>query len=240
MKMKRVGKSAPDKLHSEGLQGRRASHWRSSLPAAFGSSILSLLHRSWKIETVGLENLEDLMSSQERILVVFWHGKYLPFFTILRDRDACIFSSRSLRGEVIAGICRRFGHHCLTIPDHAGEEALHLMREALAGRKMAAMVPDGPLGPYHQVKHGVIRLASDLGMILLPASAAARPKLVLTRRWDRMEIPLPFSRVRLVIGAPIAIHRDLGGHPIDWWEERVREELKAVGEEAEAGLHQRR
>jgi hypothetical protein len=237
--MKRAGTSQPGQSRPEDLYGRRTKHWRSSLLAAFASFVLSLLHRSWKTETVGLEHLENLLGSQERILVVFWHGKYLPFFTILRDRGACIFSSRSLRGEVIGGICRRFGHHCLTIPGHTGEGALHLMREALTGRKMAALVPDGPLGPYHQVKHGVIRLAADLGMTLLPASAAARPRLVLTRRWDRMEIPLPFSRVRLDIGEPIAIPGDLGGHSIEWWEEHVRDALEAVGEKAEAGLKQR-
>jgi hypothetical protein len=98
------------------------------------------------------------------------------------------------------------------------------------------MVPDGPLGPARQVKHGVIRLAADLGMILLPASAAARPRLVLARRWDRMELPLPFSRIRLTIGPPIVIPRDLGGHSIAWWEEGVREALEAAGKEAEAGL----
>jgi hypothetical protein len=234
--MKRADKPGPGQAHPQGLHGRRARQWGSSLLAAFASSILGLLHRSWKVETVGLEHLENPMRSQERILVVFWHGKYIPFFTILRDRGACIFSSRSLRGEVIAGICRRFGHHCLTIPGHAGERALHLMREALAGRKMAALVPDGPMGPYHQVKHGVIRLAADLGMVLLPASAADRPKFVLTRRWDRMELPLPFSRVRLTIGRPIVIPRDLGGRSIEWWERQVREALEAVGEEAEAGL----
>jgi lysophospholipid acyltransferase (LPLAT)-like uncharacterized protein len=238
--MKRAGKSEPGQSRPEDLYERRTRHWRSSLLAAFCSFVLSLLHRSWKTETVGLEHLENLMGSQERILVVFWHGKYLPFFTILRDRGACIFSSRSLRGEVIAGICRHFGHHCLTIPGYTGDEALHLMREDLTGRKMAAMVPDGPLGPYHQVKHGVIRLAADLGMTLLPASAAARPRLVLTRRWDRMEIPLPFSRVRLVIGPPVAVPRDLGGYSIAWWEQRVGDALETAGEEAEEGLFRRK
>jgi hypothetical protein len=236
MKRKRSGKSEPGQARLGGPSDRRERPWRVYLLAFFGSSILSLLHRSWQTETVGLENLENLLGSQERILVVFWHGKYLPFFTLLRDRGACIFSSRSFRGEVIAGICRRFGHHCLTIPVRKGEGALDLMRGALAGRKMAAMVPDGPGGPYHQVKHGVIRLAADLGMTLLPASAAARPRLVLTRRWDRMEIPLPFSRVRLTIGPPIVIPRDLGGHSIDWWEECVRDALESAGEAAEAGL----
>lgn len=209
------------------------------LLASLASSLLSLLHRSWQTETIGLENMEDLLGRQERILVVFWHGKYLPFFTLLRDRGACIFSSRSLRGEVIAGICRRFGHHCLTLPGHTGEEALQLMRTALGERKMAALVPDGPTGPYHHVKSGVIRLAAGLGMTLLPASAASSRKLVLTRRWDRMEMPLPFARIRLVIGEPIVVPGDLGGHPIGWWAERVREALESAGEEAEAGLDQK-
>ena len=68
--------------------------------------------------------------------------------------------------------------------------------------------------------------------------AAARPRLVLIRRWDRMEIPLPFSRVRLVFGEPIVIPGDFGGHSIERWKKRVRDALESAGEEAEAGFDQ--
>jgi len=218
--------------------GRRRQRLSRSV-AFFCSVILSLLHRSWRTEVVGLENLENPLRRDERVLVVFWHGKYVPFFTILRGRGACIFASRSFRGEVICDICRHFGHHCLTIPERGGGETSERMREALAGRQLAALVPDGPRGPYHRVKPGVVRLAADLGMTLLPASAVARPRLALVRRWDRMEIPLPLSRVQLVFGRPIAVPRDLGGQGAGWWQQHLGEALEAAGERAEAGLDRR-
>lgn len=233
----RSGQPVPD--HQPGPEGRigqRARQWAARFLALLGVSLLSLLHRSWKTEVAGLDRLENLLRSGRRVLVVFWHGKYIPFFTIFRGRGACIFTSQSFRGEIICGICRHFAHHCLTIPDHGGEGTLSLLRKALEGRQLAAIVPDGPRGPYHRVKPGVIRLAADIGLTLLPASVAAHPCLVLMRRWDRMEIPLPFSRVRLNIGMPVVIPGDLGGHSIGWWEEHLGEALETAGEQAEAGL----
>lgn len=228
-------KHRTDSSGPEGSPAGQRKSWGARLLALFCSAILGLLHRSWRAEVVGLENLENLLSRDERVLVVFWHGKYIPFFTILRDRGACIFASRSFRGEVICDICRHFGHHCLTIPEGGGGEVSLRMREALAGRQLAALVPDGPRGPYHRVKPGAIRFAADLGMTLLPVSSAARPRFALVRRWDRMEIPLPLSRVRLVFGMPIAVPRDLGGRAVGWWQQHLAEALEKAGEQAEAG-----
>jgi hypothetical protein len=37
----------------------------------------------------------------------------------------------------------------------------------------------------------------------------SRRKIVLNRRWDRLELPLPFTRVCLVFGDPIKVPSDL-------------------------------
>jgi lysophospholipid acyltransferase (LPLAT)-like uncharacterized protein len=199
-------------------------------------AILGLLHRSWRREAAGLDRLDGLIEEGERVLVTFWHGKYLPLFTMLQGRQGCTFSSRSLRGEVIREICRRFGYECLAIPEHAGDQALSLMLEALQGKQLAALAPDGPRGPRHAVKRGALQLASELGMVLLPVSFASRRPWIMTRRWDRMELPLPFTRVCLVVGAPIRLPAGLSLEDIEEWRLRLREGLEKATALAEERL----
>lgn len=207
-----------------------------SLPAAFGASLLGLLHRSWEVKTTGLERLDDLLGQGKPVLVIFWHGKYLPLFPLLQGRGACVFASQSLRGEIICALCRRFGHHCFTLDEQIAFQSLATLRQALARSPLAALVPDGPRGPYHQVKPGLIRLCGELCLTLLPASVTAHPRLVLKHRWDRMEVPWPYARVSLAFGAPLEIPRDLDHPSLQMWADRVREALEAADAQASARL----
>lgn len=199
-------------------------------------AVLQTLNRSWRIETAGLERFDAMLGQGERVLVAFWHGKYLPLFTIMQGRQGCIFASRSFRGEVICGICCRLGYQCVKIPEHAGDRALALMHEALADHQLAGIAVDGPLGPYHVVHRGAIQLAADLGMALIPACFAASRRKVLAKRWDRMEIPLPFTRLGLAFGEPMRIPNDLGNLSFQEWQARLHDALEAADRRAQSML----
>ncbi len=213
---------------------------RTRFLAWLGSLILSLLQRCWRTEIIGLERLEQVLARNQKAVVVFWHGGYLPLFTLLQGRGGCVFVSRSRRGEVICGICRRFGYECVQVPEHAGAQALELMCSKMSHHSLAGLAVDGPRGPYHLVKPGAIRLASSLGASLLPVAAASRRSWVLRRRWDRMAIPLPFSRICLVVGPPLTVEPALGGEPVAAWTGRLHEALEEAGRRAKQGLEGQR
>jgi hypothetical protein len=40
--------------------------------------------------------------------------------------------------------------------------------------------------------------------VVVPMAAACSSKWVLSRTWDRFEIPRPFSRIAIVLGAPLS------------------------------------
>ena len=69
----------------------------------------------------------------------------------------------------------------------------------------AAFAVDGPRGPRERAKPGAARTAELGGAALLPVSSAACRSIVLKRTWDRFELPLPFSRVVVVVGAPLDV-----------------------------------
>ncbi|MDX1377160.1 MAG: DUF374 domain-containing protein, partial [Burkholderiales bacterium] len=198
------------------------------LIAALWAAALRLQALGWRKRLAGVERIGALRDAGVGIIAVFWHGKYVPLFALLRAPGAVVFTSRSFRGDVISALCRRLGFRAVELPPEGGEAALAAMRRALEQARAGAIAVDGPQGPYHEVKRGALELASQLGYVLLPVSAAARRARVAASRWDRMEFPRPFTTVRLEVGEPIAVPRELDEAALQAWSERVREALEAI------------
>ena len=190
---------------------------------------------TWRLETEGRDKFDRLVKDGDRFILCFWHGKYVPVLTVMRGIDGCVFTSATRRGDVIAQIGRDFGFRCTQIPDRGGHKSLRRMEAALSEVRVAGIAVDGPLGPYHQVKQGVIRLASRLGFLLLPVSVDAHRKCVLKKRWDLMEIPSLFTKVCLVIGDPIAVPTSLGPKGISHCSSELGQALESLDAKA-AGL----
>jgi hypothetical protein len=173
---------------------------------------MRLFFATWRKHATGMGPVDEARAHRQKMMLCFWHGKYLPIIVLmwwqwiaLRGQTACVFTSRSARGEVIAEICRRFGLECVLIPDLGQKRSYALMHAALARHDYGVIAVDGPLGPARKVKQGAIRLASDLGYALVPVSMHAERRLVIARRWDRMEIPWPGTRLGLALAPPIAV-----------------------------------
>jgi lysophospholipid acyltransferase (LPLAT)-like uncharacterized protein len=215
------------------------SRLRTHVLGWFWGIVLRLLAASWRKQFIGLPALDDLLSVRRPGVVAFWHGKYLPLLVLLRNRDVRVFTTVSKRGDVIEAISRGFGYSTTQLPDNAPAHALRLLQRALSTAPPAAIAVDGPLGPYHMVKHGMIKAAARLGCPLLPVSVAARRTLVRHDRWDQMEVPLPFTRVCIALGKTIWIPSNESGHDLPHWAARLAAELDAATRLAEqrVGIH---
>jgi lysophospholipid acyltransferase (LPLAT)-like uncharacterized protein len=202
----------------------------------YSSLALRLLSATWRMDTEGLGNLDERLATREKVIAVFWHGKYYSLLPLLRNRDACVFTSVSYRGAVIADILRRFGYIGVQLPDHGGDLSLDIMRTTLKEHRAAAIAVDGPLGPYHVVHRGAVQLASELGHSIIPLSIASSRKVVLSERWDNFEMPRMFSRIQLVVGEPIHIPPDLDASALDHWIATVHQVLNNMDQRANALL----
>lgn len=191
------------------------------------------LHRlSWRIHIEGREHFDQLCDKEKRSLLCFWHGKYIPIFPILEGHEAWVVTNQSKRGTIIAEICRNLGYQTVQLPDQTRRDTLSYLEKALAEAYIVGTAVDGPLGPRNRVKSGVIRLGSTLGFDLLPVSVDSRRKIVLHRRWDRMEIPLPFTTVHLVFGEPIEVPSSLRNGQIRELSEHLAREISKLDERA--------
>jgi lysophospholipid acyltransferase (LPLAT)-like uncharacterized protein len=83
----------------------------------------------------------------------------------------------------------------------AARRLLAVIRELQKG-KATYLAPDGPDGPSHIPKEGILHIAQRSNSLILPG-AAYTTTCYRRKRWDRYAIPLPFSRITAVLGEPI-------------------------------------
>lgn len=195
--------------------------------------VLRLRHLSWRKQGEEAGLLDRLTAEGKRYIAVCWHGKYIPLFSLLAGRRACVFASLSFRGQVIAEICRRFGYDCVLLPTNEARLSRKLIHEALRSHEAAAMAVDGPLGPYHRVKRGALDIGATLGFVLVPVSASGRRRRIMAERWDRREIPRLFTRVALTVGEPISVPSRLGAGDVSALKRQVHDALEALGRRAD-------
>lgn len=86
--------------------------------------------------------------------------------------------------------------------DRGGSEALAaLIQHARTGAPVYFAV-DGPRGPRNHVRRGVAQLAVEADAAVLVAVALPVRRWILTKTWDRFQIPRPFARIDVFFGEP--------------------------------------
>jgi hypothetical protein len=138
----------------------------------------------------------------------FWHGQQFALLRWARGRRLAALVSRSRDGSLVAAALERLGVRAVRgSSSRGGAFGLRALVRSLRQGEGAAFALDGPKGPRGLVRadggRAGVAVAAELGRgVVVPLASAARSKLVL-RSWDRFELPLPFSRVVVVLGAPI-------------------------------------
>lgn len=212
---------------------------RRRVAAAFltGSAIAALLglwSLTWRKDISELAKLDRHLSKGDHLVAVFWHGKYFSLFALAKGLKATVLTTRSFRGDVIAHICRWFGYRPIQVEHGVETHALAHLEDDLSSNHamLAAIAIDGPRGPAHHPKAGALRIASDLGFRLIPISVSGTPRHVVEKRWDRHEIPLPFAKVRIAVGNPFDVPKDLALEKLPEWQQRLRDCIEATDRDA--------
>jgi hypothetical protein len=116
----------------------------------------------------------------------------------------------------------------------AARRLLELIRQMKQGKHLY-LNPDGPDGPSHEPKRGVVFIARKTGALIVPAATFTATGFRIPR-WDRYVVPLPFSRISLVLEEPLEVppEADLEGARV-MLRERLNEVERAAEEMYRAG-----
>lgn len=168
----------------------------------------------WKLD--GMEHIAPCATGQV-LTVAFWHER-LPLMPMLwvtarragivRQARVHVLVSQHRDGRFIGSVMRRFDMDLVFGSSRRGGAAsVRTALPLLAGGDFLVITPDGPRGPRRVAAPGVAQIAALSGVPVLPCAAQTLRRRVL-RSWDRMVVPLPFSRGVLVCLPPIAVPRD--------------------------------
>ena len=195
--------------------------------------MIQLLARTWRWEIHGYEHYTSLKERTSSIIYAFWHGRILAATYFWRNRGIVVLTSENKDGEYIAHIIHRFGYGSSRGSSSRGAVigTIGLIRTLKQGAPVAFTV-DGPRGPRHQVQQGVTWLASYSQHPILPFHIEAHPAKNL-ESWDRFQIPLPFSRVRVDIAEPILLEKDLSEDVLETKRIELENTLNRLRESAE-------
>ena len=218
---------------------------RAKLLGWFLASLLKLFFMSWRKSCSGFDAIDQQRRRNAKMILCFWHGQYVPIFALCawqwvqqRGETAVAFTSLSPRGIVIGEIFRQFGLDCVQLPDNGRKHSFQLMQRAMRQHDTGVIAVDGPLGPKGVVKQGAIRIASELGYLLVPASVWESRKWILNKRWDAMEIPMPFCYAALAMGEPIAVDPEIDKAGIRKMMRRLAEQINRLESVAQTLTHE--
>ncbi len=179
------------------------------LAGRWGHLVLKLLGVSTRTRIEGDSTAQAHLAAGKPCLLAIWHGKMLLPLYRFRYRDYLILVSRHRDGEVLARAASRLGYETIRgSSGKGGGEAKEAVQAELRRGRTVIIHPDGPTGPRHRLKAGVVVIAQRCDVPIIPVTFTAK-RITQLRSWDRFEIWWPFSTSRLLIGAPLQLAPDL-------------------------------
>ena len=149
--------------------------------------------------------VSDKASREGSVIWVFWHCKVfmmpIVYKKYLSKRKGTVLTSPSGDGQIIVEVMKRFGVHSIRgstnkSPVKALRESINCLQEQNRGD--LAVTPDGPRGPSRVMKLGAIKVAQMADVPIMPITISYS-KCIELKTWDNFQIPLPFSRVSVVL-----------------------------------------
>jgi lysophospholipid acyltransferase (LPLAT)-like uncharacterized protein len=159
--------------------------------------------------------LEAREADEAPWVLAFHHGKQWALLAWQRRKPTAALVSLSDDGVLFGAALARLGLRIVRgSTSRGGARALFVLSRLLRdGEHDVAVAVDGPRGPRGVAKPGALalaRLAKNARVVPMGSAVASGRAL---RSWDRFELAWPFSRVAVVLGAPLDTLRDGDGRP---------------------------
>jgi len=174
-----------------------------ALGPSLAAVMIRLLYRLNRIEFIGEEHPQKIWQRGNHLILTFWHDQLLLMVKGYRGPGSKILISASQDGELIARVMQHFSQQAVRGSSSRGGRAAFKELISLAKEEVDLVItPDGPKGPRHAIKDGVVHLARLSARPVLPmAFVCSRGHRFAS--WDRFLLPYPFGRAVFAFGPPV-------------------------------------
>jgi len=212
-------------------------HRRAAVFSTFCRLVLWTLCRSTRLRTVNEPKLPSFRRlGPGPLLFALWHGDYFPIYQYARQSRLYIVVSRSPDGEILARILKAAGYRTVRGSTSRGAtRAMVDLARVVKGGADAAIAVDGPKGPRHVAKPGIVLLAKLTGCPIIPLGGALGRSHQFSS-WDRFQLPIPPSRAIAIAGSPIQVPADASTEIIEARRAGLEASLLSLREQAQQWL----
>jgi len=237
---------------AERRSGRRSRPILNGLFALLAPLIVAfmrLLWSSYRFQVVGEQPVHELTERSEPMILTCWHESIfvMAWYSLRLARlgaRVTYLVSPSRDGDLVVRVLQVIGARVVRgSATRSGVKALHGLYRAITREGGSPLLlSDGPQGPRYHCKPGSIMLGQLSGARILPIGSWPRRAIHL-RTWDRAFIPLPFSRVAIVLGTPYTVAAGLSADDQEGERAALESELGRLVEQARrvaAGTHEMR
>lgn len=146
----------------------------------------------------------------EPFIVAHFHQDELCLIDTRKNRSYLVMTSKSTDGQMMTKFLSLMGYKSVRgSSSKAGGTALHAMIKKVKNENLSAVIAvDGPRGPIYKVKKGIIKLAFETNLPILPISVICKNPFVFKKSWNKAILPKPFSKFKVKIGKPIYVKKE--------------------------------
>ncbi len=188
-----------------------------------GYLIIKIIYLTSRETVFICERTAAYMADRDKpVIICFWHGHQMLMPGVLHElfdghskRKTYALISEHNDGRIIAGLIKYFDLDSIAgSSSRSAKRATMQMIKTLRGGDNIAITPDGPRGPIHKVKTGIIKVAQISGYPIVPMAVHASSHWQL-KSWDKMIVPKPFAKLSFSIGEPIHIPREISKEEVE-------------------------
>ena len=136
-----------------------------------------------------------------------WHAHHAAAL-LGAEKGATAMLSRSDDGDMMMPALKLCGLNVVRgsagSARKGGLTALRALIKQVDGEHPACLAIDGPKGPRGVVQEGIGLLAKKTGAVVIPTLLVPSRRWIVTKSWDRLQLPKPFSKIRVVMSPPMS------------------------------------
>lgn len=150
---------------------------------------------------------EDIEPAKiDSALFALWHNQLAFGMYIFKHyNNVFALASSHIDGKIITDIIKMMGYKVVEGSTNRNPTgAVKTIIKLITTGNKIVITPDGPRGPLYKINSNITRIAYKYNAPLIPLACIADNYIEL-KSWDKMIIPKPFSKISVIIGAPIKL-----------------------------------
>lgn len=158
--------------------------------------IYRLLSWTWRLELVEPPEMMEALEKRAPFILAHWHGDEIPLVQLSRRYRIATMTSNSKDGSMMTVIVKLMGGKTSRgSSSRGGAAGLKGLVRLLSQGHTTSFAVDGPKGPYHKVKPGILEMSRLSKAPIYVGGLACDNAWIFHKAWNKAFLPKPFSRV---------------------------------------------